>query len=498
MQTRLSTLAEQMGAVFKLDLTSDVTHLIVGSIATPKYRYTAKERPDIKVLHPQWIEAVNQAWIDGGDDIDVRGLEEQHRMRCFAGLQICLTGFDDQEERNAISSTVQHQGATYHGDLTKAVTHLIAAAPKGAKYTHAKQWNIKVVSLKWLQDSVRRGMAVDEDFYDPVAPWDEQGCGAFQEQLRPRTSLGKRPKAAEAGIPGDETKRKRLRRTASTRLQSQSQDMWHEISAQEIPVGIVPRDQWGDDATAGPVARPLPAAQNDAAGTSSEGPMAPPGLLSGYLVLLHGFDEKRTSLLRWYLEENRAVAVTTMPAFQASFGDSSFRHHHLLVPHAGQDFSSALETAPPSTVVATEWWLERCVHFKRCLDPAEDVLSRPLADAPIPDFSGLSISTTGFDGVDLRQVAEAVKRAGATYHEVMQPSTTILVNGAITIRKEKAFYACKHRIPIVSAAWLWQCLEARKREPHDGFRVVAPSRDSAELARHSPSAGSIPAKSDTS
>ena len=30
--------AQQMGAVFKADLRSDVTHLIVGNVDTPKYQ----------------------------------------------------------------------------------------------------------------------------------------------------------------------------------------------------------------------------------------------------------------------------------------------------------------------------------------------------------------------------------------------------------------------------------------------------------------------------
>ena len=84
-----------MGAIHKLDLTSDVTHLVVGDLNTLKYKHVAKERPDIHVLKPEWINAVRDAWIQGGL-IDVTGLTEQYRLPVFYKLNICVTGFDDR------------------------------------------------------------------------------------------------------------------------------------------------------------------------------------------------------------------------------------------------------------------------------------------------------------------------------------------------------------------------------------------------------------------
>lgn len=86
--------AIEMGAEHKLDLTSDVTHLIVGDSNTAKYKYVAREREDIKVLQLEWVEAVRQAWIQGGD-VDLNELEEEYRLPTFAGLRISVTGFED-------------------------------------------------------------------------------------------------------------------------------------------------------------------------------------------------------------------------------------------------------------------------------------------------------------------------------------------------------------------------------------------------------------------
>lgn len=84
----------EMGAAHKFDLTSDVTHLIVGSTDTQKYKYVARERPDVKVVLPGFIDAVREEWIQGGET-NVAGLERAYRVKTLWDLQICVTGFVD-------------------------------------------------------------------------------------------------------------------------------------------------------------------------------------------------------------------------------------------------------------------------------------------------------------------------------------------------------------------------------------------------------------------
>lgn len=85
-----------MGASERPDLTSDVTHLLVGATDSPKYKFVARERNDVAVLKPEWIEAVRQSWMQG-EDTDIRALEEQYKIPAFFGLTICITGFSDSE-----------------------------------------------------------------------------------------------------------------------------------------------------------------------------------------------------------------------------------------------------------------------------------------------------------------------------------------------------------------------------------------------------------------
>ena len=90
-----------MGATITLDLTTDVTHLIVGIINTPKYRFVAVNRPDVRCLLPECIEAVAASWMEGGDT-DVEALEKKYRLPIFHGLKICVTNLDDRMSRGQI------------------------------------------------------------------------------------------------------------------------------------------------------------------------------------------------------------------------------------------------------------------------------------------------------------------------------------------------------------------------------------------------------------
>jgi DNA replication regulator DPB11 len=59
--------ATQMGAIFKADLRSDVTHLVVGNVNTPKYQYAAQNRFDLKIMDLNWVKDAFEKWVEGED-----------------------------------------------------------------------------------------------------------------------------------------------------------------------------------------------------------------------------------------------------------------------------------------------------------------------------------------------------------------------------------------------------------------------------------------------
>ena len=127
--------------------------------------------------------------------------------------------------RAQLQEHIVAHGGDYRGDLTKSVTHLIANAPEGKKYQYAEQWHVRVVSLRWFKDSLHRGMVLEESLYHPTLPLEEQGKGAWNRNAKAPVHLGKRPRDER---PLQEPSRK-LRRTASSKLGSQSDNLWEDI-----------------------------------------------------------------------------------------------------------------------------------------------------------------------------------------------------------------------------------------------------------------------------
>jgi hypothetical protein len=95
LKTELAQWSQQMGAIHRYDLTLDVTHLIVGDYNTPKYRYVAKQRPDVRSMTIGWIDALRELWIQDRE-IDLEALERQHLLPTFASLKFSMTGCDDR------------------------------------------------------------------------------------------------------------------------------------------------------------------------------------------------------------------------------------------------------------------------------------------------------------------------------------------------------------------------------------------------------------------
>ena len=307
LKSSLSTMASQMGASHKLDLTSDVTHLLVGDVDTPKYKYVARERPDVKCLHHEWVEAVRASWIEGGET-DVEALEKEYRLPTFYGLRICVTGFSDSEcmilvvlmwdsqsitvtQRKQLEASINDNGAEYLGDLSKDVTHLVAASATGEKYQFAKHWGVKIVAIEWLEQSLDRGMVLEETLYDPQLEVNKRGIGA----VAPRPATLRLPtKRRSDNVPEQQLPRK-LRRTASAKLNNETAIIWTDIvRAGSGPEGAK-QTEWEDSF-----------AENKSINPESSTllvglPLADPvqklhlkdGIFSGKSFYLYGFDDDK-------------------------------------------------------------------------------------------------------------------------------------------------------------------------------------------------------------
>ncbi|KAH2546634.1 hypothetical protein KXW97_000706 [Aspergillus fumigatus] len=429
----------QMGAAHKFDLTSDVTHLLVGEINTAKYKFVARERSDVVVLKPEWVEAVRQSWMQG-EDTDIRALEQQYRLPTFMGLAICITGFEDMAYRNYIQDTAIAHGADFRKDLTKSVTHLIARNTEGQKYKFATQWNIKVVTMKWFTDSIERGMVLEETLYHPLLPQEQQGVGAWN-----RTAPPAKEKAADAENSSNPRPRK-LRRIASTKLVDQNEGIWNAIVGagfENNELRLSTNSQLkNEDVTSSKITRKASVvqeaksfasettfaeAQGSRQDTSEVRQASNNGFLDGCYFFIYGFSPKQTSVLRHHLSYNGAQLVSSLselsrPAVPKR-GHGLYKIVSYKTPRS--EIPSTDDLAFDCDVV-TDMWLERCLEAKTLVPPESHIACTPLPVFPIPGFHGMKICSTGFSRIDLLHLSKLVDLIGATYDEYLTPKASVL------------------------------------------------------------------------
>ncbi|KAL8795071.1 MAG: hypothetical protein Q9195_002368 [Heterodermia aff. obscurata] len=460
-----------MGAVHKFDLTSDVTHLIVGDSDTPKYKFVAREREDVKCLLPSWIDAVRLSWMEG-EEADVQALEREHALPIFAGLRICVTGFDDLAYRRQLEDIINTNGGEYRGNLTKDITHLIAKEPSGNKFNYATQWGIKTVSIEWMTDSLARGMILDEASYSLLLPPSDRGRTAWLRRTMSTTSLGKRPPESELGKPNS----RKLRRTASAKLSSESSGLWSNIVGESVNEEHARPDEWQDrnDNTAPVKSEGGATAISQTSGEqrsqrdhglrpdTNYDPHRPThrgGIFRGKKFILHGYTEKKTNVLQRHLLSHDAVILTDTSFLPDRISEDCAEDYLLLVPHAmcRNELPTSHESLQRPTAV-TDLWLERCLYNKQLISPSAHILNTPFFDAPIEGFGDFTIAATGFHDYDLLHLSKVVVLIGAKFGEDLTFDTSVLICKEVAQTSSKPSFARDHGIPAVTADWLWDCI----------------------------------------
>ncbi|KAI5860566.1 hypothetical protein GGS23DRAFT_599375 [Durotheca rogersii] len=502
LRTEIAQRTTDLGGSHKYDLTSDVTHLIVGEYDTAKYRHVARERPDIKPMAAGWVNAVRQQWLED-KEFDFVALEDTWRLKPFetgggvpdspvevrrerTRLVCCLTGFKDAHVRNMIEEKVVANGGEYVCDLSKRVTHLIVCEPHGKKYLAARKWGIRTVSIEWLHDSAERGMILNEDCYDPTLPEGERGKGAWTRRDPSSASLGKRPRDGMAPLPAEESRRK-LRKTASMKLMSQKDNVWSDIlvkqSATDLsslaPAPDEPPTSIPSIPTADPPVSVVDGPHPPESGSGSRLQPVGGGVFSSCRFYVHGFSQNRREVVNQHISSHGGHVSSSIEDAASPARDEPPGPRYLVVPQSSQP--SSHPKLPEGMHIVTEFYIERCVHNKTLFNPTEHVLGQPFPQFPIDGFGKLTICTTGFRNEQLNQVEKALVQLGANYSERLNPQCSLLLCPSLNlVRKQKLDFAVVSRIPVVDVEWLWQCIATGCLVPRDKFLLARSLYKAAE------------------
>ncbi|KAJ5178176.1 uncharacterized protein N7500_000875 [Penicillium coprophilum] len=502
-RTPLTQMAEQMGAMHSIHLTSDVTHLLVGDTNSDKYKFVARERNDVVAMRPEWIEAVRHSWTQG-EDIDIQALEKQFRLAALHGVKICITGFSDLPFRAYMQKTTEENGAEYRKDLTKSVTHLIARTPDGEKYKFATKWEITVVSVKWFTDSIERGMILDEEKYHPLVPPADQGVGAWNRSSPSEREPSRRDSTNKENSLNPRPRK--LRRIASTKLVDQNENIWGDI----VGTGFENKETTGAQKNLQGQEPPeaskpvIQAYQSFASETTfSESiqsrlplPTAPPkdnGFLHATYFFINGFSSKQTKVLREHLTYNGAKLVESLNEFSSPTIPKTGHGLFIMVPYQTprSEIPSTDEMAFECEVV-TEMWLERCIDARAFVPPESHVASTPFPRFPIPGFPELRICSTGFGRIDLLHLRKLVELMGATYGDFLTQKASVLIcNDPQTASVEKLRHTAEWGVPAVSADWLWISIQTGQKKSFEPYIV---RRQLSQNASSTEKLGSLSAK----
>eukprot|EP00300_Choanocystis_sp_HF-7_P003740 c12855_g1_i2.p1 GENE.c12855_g1_i2~~c12855_g1_i2.p1 ORF type:complete len:1009 (+),score=184.10 c12855_g1_i2:63-3089(+) len=156
---KLVTLMTSHGGSHSHDF-SIVTHFVTSSVCTPD-----SARP--KMLH---IHIVAPSWITTSLEKDARENEALHYPgQVFEGVVFVLSGMGSVQ-RDRVREFLLSGGAGEIQQVGLDCTHLITPTASGAKFQVASQMSsVKIVTPKWVLQSVQKGVPEHEEDYCPTS-----------------------------------------------------------------------------------------------------------------------------------------------------------------------------------------------------------------------------------------------------------------------------------------------------------------------------------------
>ncbi|KAL6768660.1 TOPBP1 [Auxenochlorella protothecoides x Auxenochlorella symbiontica] len=160
--------------VFSVESPPDV--VVTRSALATGSRLCRLSRPDIPAVTPDWVTAC----VSAGRLL----AHHPHRLPCFSGMTICLSGLGSSEKQDLVQLVEAHNGR-HSAALDRRCTHLVTCTTQSDKYRFALTHDIVCVSPAWVQSSVSHGFCPPElDFPCSDENADPNPSASMLEQTR--------------------------------------------------------------------------------------------------------------------------------------------------------------------------------------------------------------------------------------------------------------------------------------------------------------------------
>lgn len=515
----------KLGGVYSKDLTKQVNVLVSGPqgiVDTPKYAFAVRYRHDIVFVCTSAIDELYELWLAGEDitfashstyksiratrDRMLAVLQSRYTAPALRDFYLFIGRITDPDHPIAeLTALCRSQGCykcnpnhfvkevkTLHNNLEVL---FITDHNQGARVDAARAKNVPIVHFKWVLDCHRRGARIPYDphyLLDNVAGQRLAEIGQGACECLPLVLQLRKPDSGSSNETGighleDADDIQASKPVVSKKFLPTGHKLWENTMSKE-----------GQSLKTGSSSNLLAKVRES---TNSE--RQDPGLFhQKYFSIDICFPERHRSILEKVIQDNDGVIASEQHA-----------DYHI-IPYS-KPLSQILSDNPKVKLV-TEFFVERCLHYKKLIDPLDswckpflqtsdfEILPSKKLSNGFQNGLGLRVSITGFQGVELLhliKILELLKPMGIEYAEYLNNSTDLLLvnlsalpsipsthklwNNSYSdlfkealegstntnpvfrnsLKRKIEYVKTQHSIPAVTPAFLWEIFSCSAKNP---------------------------------
>ncbi|QLG74783.1 hypothetical protein HG535_0H01100 [Zygotorulaspora mrakii] len=420
----------KLGGNYSKDLTRQVNVLICGSKSTNKYKFSVRNRHDILFIDPDAIDVLYRRWLAGDDIGDcLKLLRERYSNKPLTDFLIFIGRIHDKSaqyiqelERICQLGSCYKCYTTHFVKDTKTFQRgdvvFVSSSLEGTRVQAALEQGLPIVHYKWLLDCHRRNATLEYDPYYLVTnipehtPFEKIGIDSCDcwDQLSSVVPVSEvaigvsaNGASATAAITGNPL----------TRFKSQGDKIWEKVMAVDHPKAkeVAPLNSRGK-------ALKEVSLENSVFENCS-------------FEISNIFETNHRDILQRVIEQNGGI-VSESPTT-----------YHIIPSNAPLnecELNDCELNDCASAVIITEFFIERCLHYKKIISPPDtwsrpflitnDVQLKPSKYLVHTANQALKVAITGFHGVELlhlSKILQIMKPMGIELTEYLNSSADLLI-----------------------------------------------------------------------